>query len=551
MKNTKKTGFIFRLKNTGCLIFAFAFMQFGPAVNAVASDYFPGREWRTATPESQGMSSEVLTEMLDTIWKKNYSIDSITIVRNGFVILDAYNSSNYPQKNHNLFSCSKSVISALIGIAIDKGYIRSVDQPILSFFPERTAENLNQSKKNLTLKHVLMMATGLHCQDSYLYNWIGLREMKMKTDWVKHMIDLPMIAEPGSTFEYCNGATFLLSAVLQKTTGKNALEFANEHLFMPLAIENAEWKKNQQGISLGYSELYLRPRDMAKFGYLCLKKGKWKEKQIVSTRWVNESTQRHISATMTPGYGYQWWVVSPDIYTAIGYEGQRIYVLKKQNMVVVITASLGGQGFLIPDGLIRGYIIPSVKSTTALPENQKAFQLLQSVTRFWQDFNLFAKLVGRVKFKVSAGKPEMKTYVNEEYGFSAQYQADLLALDPMPTPPAVHIRSSVEGLPSFIVEIEEIPPAIKLADSANYFVHWIKNELNTETINIRHKELIRLSDGTKANYFELEWYYQTANLVTSGVVVYKNGKMISILSTGHRSSSIEDLKKMSTSLVFK
>jgi len=551
MINAIKTGFIFRLKSAGCLIFAFALLQFGPAVNAVASDYFPGREWRTATPESQGMSSEVLTEMLDTIWKKNYSIDSITIVRKGFVVLDAYNSPNYPQKKHILYSCSKSVISALIGIAIDKGYIRSVDQPILSFFPERTAENLDQRKKNMTLKHVLMMATGLNCRDSYLYGWFGLTEMKGKSDWVKHMIDLPMIAEPGSTFEYCNGATFLLSAVLQKTTGKNALEFGNEHLFMPLAIENAEWKKNQRGISLGYSELYFRPRDMAKFGYLFLKKGKWKEKQLVSTRWVNESTQRHISATMTPGYGYQWWVVSPDIYTAIGYSGQRIYILKKQNMVVAITANLGMELGMVPDGLIRGYIMPSIKSATALPENQKAFQALQSVSRFWQDFNLFAKLVGRVKFKASAGKPEMKTYVNEEYGFSAQYQADLLAVDPMPTPPAVHIRSSVEGLPSFMVEIAEIPPAIELTESANYFVHWMKNKLNIETVNIRHKELTRLSDGTKANYFELGWYYQTINLVTSGVVVYKNGKMISILSTGGRNSSIEDLKKMSTSLVFK
>ena len=403
----------------------------------------------------------------------------------------------------------------------------------------------------MTLKHVLMMATGLNCRDSYLYRWLGLTEMKGKSDWVKHMIDLPMIAEPGSTFEYCNGATFLLSAVLQKTTGKNALEFANEHLFMPLAIENAEWKKNQRGISLGYRELYLRPRDMAKFGYLFLKKGKWKEKQLVSTRWVNESTQRHISATMTPGYGYQWWVVSPDIYTAIGYKGQHIYVLKKQKMVVVITASLSEQRFMIPDGLIRGYIMPSIKSVTALPENQKAFQALQSVTSFWQNLNLFAKLVGRVKFKASASKPEMKTYTNEEYGFSAQYQADLLAVDPMPTPPAVHIRSSVEGLPTFMVEIAEIPLAIKLTDSANYFVHWIKNELNIETVNIRHRELIRLSDGTKANYFELEWYYYQTSLVTSGVVVYKNGKMISILSTGVRNSSIEDLKKMSTSLVFK
>jgi CubicO group peptidase (beta-lactamase class C family) len=550
--NSKKTNFIFRLKSVGFLIFAFTLLQLVPAVNAVASDYFPGRDWRTATPESQGMSSEVLTEMLDTIWKKNYSIDSITIVRNGFVVLDAYNSSNYAQKNHNSYSCSKSVISALIGIAIDKGYIRSVDQPILSFFPKRTTENLNQSKKNLTLKHVLMMATGLNCRDSYLYRWIGLTEMKRKIDWVKHMIDLPMIAEPGSTFEYCNGATFLLSAVLQKTTGKNALEFANEHLFMPLAIENAEWENNQQGISLGYNGLYLRPRDMAKFGYLFLKKGKWKEEQLVSTRWVNESTQRHISATLTLGYGYQWWVVSPDIYTAIGYKGQRIYVLKKQNMVVAITADLGMEFSMVPDGLIRGYIIPSIKSATALPENQKAFQALQSATRFWQDLNLFAKLVGRVKYKVLADKPEMKTYVNEEYGFSAKYQADLLALDPMPTSPAVHIRSSIEGLPEFRVEIEAIPPAIKLTDSANYFVLWMKNKLNIETVNIRHKELITLSDGTQANYFELEWYYQyPGNLISSGVVVYKNGKMISILSTGGRYSSIEDLKKMSTSLIFK
>lgn len=543
--------FMFRLKRAGCLIIAFTLLQSCLAVNVVASTYFPGKNWRTATPESQGMSSEVLTEMLDTIWKKNYSIDSIIIVRNGFVVLEAYNSSSYPQKKHELYSCSKSVISALIGIAIEKGYIRSVDQPILSFFPERTAENLDQRKKSLTLKHVLMMATGLNCKDSYLYRWGGLTEMKRKGDWVKHMIDLPMIAEPGSTFEYCNGATFLLSAVLQKSTGKNALEFANEHLFMPLAIENAEWKKNQRGISFGFNGLSLRPRDMAKFGYLFLKKGKWKEKQLVSTRWVNESTRKHISATLAPGYGYQWWIVSPDIYTAIGYSGQRIYVLKKQNMVVAITAELGMEVGMVPDGLITGYIIPSIKSAAALPENPKAFQALQSVTRFWQDLNLISKLVGRVKYKVFADKPEMKTYVNKQYDFSAQYQADLLAVDPMPAPPAVHIRSNIEGLPDFRVEIEDIPPAIKLIDSANYFVDWMKNKLSIESINIQHKELITLPDGTQANYFELEWTYQyPTKLITSAVVAYKNGKMISILSTG-RYSSIEDLKKMSTSLVFK
>lgn len=551
MFNAIIKAFISRLKGAGCLISTFALLQFGLTANIVASDYFPGKEWRTATPESQGMSSEVLTKMLDYIWQKNYAIDSITIVRNGYVVLDAYRRSNKPQHKHNFYSCSKSVISALIGIAIDKGYIESVDQPILSFFPERTAENLDQRKKNMTLKHVLMMATGLRCQDSYLYGWVGLHEMRNKSDWVKHMIDLPMIEPLGSTFEYCNGATFLLSAVLQKTTGKNALEFANEHLFAPLAIENAEWEKNQQGISFGYNGLSLRPQDMAKFGYLFLKKGKWKEKQVVSTRWVNESTQKHIAATVTPGYGYQWWVVSPDIYTAIGYKGQRIYVLKKHNMVVVFTANVGMQGQQIPDGLLWGYIMPSIKSVTALPENRKAFQALQSATRFWQDFNVYARLVERIKSIKSASKPEMKTYVNEEYGFSARYNADLIVVNPKPDPPIIHDRSSVEGLRSFMVAIAEIPPAIKLADSADFFIFWIKNKLKIEAINIQHKELIKLSDGTEANYFELDWHYQRTNLVTSGVVVYKNDKQISILSTGSKYGSIEDLKQMSTSLVFK
>jgi CubicO group peptidase (beta-lactamase class C family) len=551
MFNAIIKAFVSRLKGAGCLISIFALLQFGLVANILASDYFPGKEWRTATPESQGMSSEALTKMLDYIWQKNYTIDSITIVRNGYVVLDAYNRSNKPQHKHILYSCSKSVISALIGIAIDKGYIKSVDQPILSFFPERTAENLDQRKKNLTLKHVLMMATGLRCQDSYLYGWVGLYEMRNKSDWVKHMINLPMIASPGSTFEYCNGATFLLSAVLQKTTGRNALEFANEHLFAPLAIENAEWKKNQQSISFGYNGLSLRPRDMAKFGYLFLKRGKWMEKQVVSTHWVNESTRKHMEATMTPGYGYQWWVVSPDIYTAIGYKGQRIYVLKKQNMVAVITANVGEQRAMIPEGLLWGYIMPSIKSVTALPENRKAFQALQSATRFWQDFNVYARLVERVKSLGPAGKPEMKTYVNEEYGFSARYHADLFVVDPMPATPIIHSRSSVDGLRSFMVVIAEIPSAIKLADSANFFVYGIKNQLKIETVNIQHKELIKLSDGTDANYFELDWHYQRTGLVTSGVAVNRNGKLISILSTGKKYGSIEDLKQMSTSLVFK
>jgi hypothetical protein len=145
----------------------------------------------------------------------------------------------------------------------------------------------------------------------------------------------------------------------------------------------------------------------------------------------------------------------------------------------------------------------------------------------------------------------LKTYVNEEHGFSAQYNANLIVVNPKPALSIIHGRSSVEGLPSFMVAIAEIPPSTKQADSANFFIYGIKNKLKIETVNIQHKELIKLSDGTEANYFELDWRYQRTGLVTSGVVVYRDGKLISILSTGRKYSSMEDLKQMTTSLVFK
>ena len=246
----------------------------------------------------------MLSDMIDLMWRKNHEIDSILIVRNGHVVLDTYNYSQKPETKHMIYSCTKSIVSALIGIAIEKGYIKSIDQPLLDFFPEKTPENPDSRKQKITLKHLLKMATGLDCKDSYLYGNIELWDMLDSEDWAQHVIDLPMIEDPDSRFEYCNGASYLLTAVLQKTMKLTGLEFAKEHLFNPLGITDIDWKANAQGITIGHVGLVMRPRDMARFGYLYLKNGKWENRQIVPAQWVVESTRNLISINKLGRHGH-------------------------------------------------------------------------------------------------------------------------------------------------------------------------------------------------------------------------------------------------------
>jgi CubicO group peptidase (beta-lactamase class C family) len=327
------------------------------------------------------MDSEMLADMLDTIQKRNYHIDSVSVVRNGYMVADAYVHPFSPDSRHVIHSCTKSIISALVGIAIEEGYIKSVEQPVLDFFPGRTVAHLDANKKAMTLEDVLTMSTGLECRDSYLYRWRGLRQMRQSQDWVQFVLDLPMAEEPGTRFEYCNGASFLLSAIIQETTGMSASAFAEKRLFGPLGISDAEWPSNPQGITIGWSELHMRPHDMAKIGYLYLNKGQWDGKQIVPSAWVEASTRKQISATLQDGYGYQWWVAHNGVYMALGYAGQFIFVMPEQALVVAFTSDLEERDFYVPQRLLNDFIIPAGKSPTALPANPDGVALLESRTQ--------------------------------------------------------------------------------------------------------------------------------------------------------------------------
>ena len=361
------------------LILFFIFLISAPVSNA--SDNWPTAGWRTATPEKQGLDSEKLADMMEKTLEEKYKINSITIVRNGYIVLDAYFYPFEKGARHIIHSCTKSITSAAFGIAVDKGYIKNLNQPVLDFFLEKQFANLNAAKKSITLKNLLTMTSGLKTEDSYLYRWRGLNAMIQKKDWVQYVLDRPMAEKPGSRFEYSNCVTFLLSAIIQKATKQNTFDFLKQHLFKQLGITDVNWCAAPDGIHVGYGQMWLNPHDMAKIGWLYLNNGQWDGQQILSEKWVADSTRKQINATLYDGYGYQWWVSYDKFYAAVGHRGQFIYVLPRQNMVVVFTSNLAEADFFIPENLLNKFILPAATSEPQLPENPDQTARLNSYVK--------------------------------------------------------------------------------------------------------------------------------------------------------------------------
>mgnify|MGYP001056266325 FL=1 len=196
----------------------------------MAQSYFPANQWRTATPESQGGNSKLLAKGIREI-EKNYSgqINSVTVVTNGYMVLDAYVPPFDANTLHDLASVTKSFTSTLIGIAIKQGLIKDVNQKVISFFPDRKIKNPHLWKNEMTIEHLLTMRSG---QKVIVENGeVTLFQMMSSPDWLQFMLDLPMETKPGTKFIYNSGGVYLLTAIIQKVSGMSALEFAKKHLF--------------------------------------------------------------------------------------------------------------------------------------------------------------------------------------------------------------------------------------------------------------------------------------------------------------------------------
>ena len=361
---------------------------------------WPDPDWTVKTPKSQDMNSSVIEEMYDFIYNNQSDFQSVMIVRNGYIIdenflfyyqrstseifksqiSDAYNQLRDDTK-HAIWSCTKSVTSLLIGIAIEEGYIDSVDQKLFDIFSDKWKPSYgNETKKDITIEHLLTMTSGLEWDE--LTDGFNLWGPAGYT--LDYILEKPLVTEPGTSFEYSTGACQLLSSIIQKETGMKTSEFAQQYLFEPIGIQGSEWEWDEAAwqwgsgalttISFGGFGIYMAPRAMARIGLLALNNGTWDGDQVVPEDWIDISSTSHVTEGLfAPGteYGYLWWL-SPEYYSASGLFGQRIIVIPEHDIVVVLTHEATAD-ILLPeiDVIVTDYIIEAVlppsKSTPPIP----------------------------------------------------------------------------------------------------------------------------------------------------------------------------------------
>ncbi|MFM8394859.1 MAG: serine hydrolase domain-containing protein, partial [Acidobacteriota bacterium] len=308
----------------------------------------PSREaagdWPTATPESQGIDSEAIAAAIESLRERQAPIHSLLIVRRGKLVTEAYFHPYDGKAPHDIASVTKPITTTLVGLAIRKGLIATVDEPMLNVFKGRAIANIDQRKEAVRIKHLLTMSSGLGCKAQA--GEPTLWEMLSAPDNVGFMLDLPMTDEPGAKFVYCSGGMHLLSGAISRRSGMSAAAFARLNLFGPLGIRQWSWPRDPQQISHGFGNLHLLPRDMARLGQLFLDQGRWQGRQVVPAEWVEQATQRHLR-TGGPGtsdYGYGWRIPtngSPVTFEASGRGGQQISILRDLQTVIVIN----GGGF--------------------------------------------------------------------------------------------------------------------------------------------------------------------------------------------------------------
>jgi CubicO group peptidase (beta-lactamase class C family) len=324
------------------LLFAALPLKAALAAPADEPAAWPTAGWATSTPEAQGMDSAALARLVER--GEANGLDSILVTRHGKLVAEAYYAPYRAGLKHAVNSVTKAVVGTLTGMAIQDGLLASRDQPVLPFFSDRTVANADAAKKAITLGHLLDQTSGLDWKEKLDASVPeSMIQMRRSRDWQGFVLDRPMAQAPGSGFNYNSGNSHLLSAIVAKKTGGSTLAYAQKRLFAPLGIGDVRWIKDPQGVEAGGFGLYLQPRDMAKIGYLYLRKGQWAGRQLLPAEWVEQvftaSVDMGFGAKPAYSYANGWWTIPEKrAYIAAGYNRQLIIVLPEVDVVAVTTS---------------------------------------------------------------------------------------------------------------------------------------------------------------------------------------------------------------------
>jgi CubicO group peptidase (beta-lactamase class C family) len=345
--------------------------------------------WSIASPESVGMDGALLCRIASRLQLTGSEVHAVVIARHGKLIFEQYFAGidqpwGYPEgprdfdatSMHDMRSASKSVISLLVGIAIDRKLIASADEPAIKFFPEYHSSKTT-GWDNVTLRHLLTMSSGIRWDETL--NWTDPKNdephLGFEADPVGYVLSKPIAAPPDTVWVYNGGGTDLLGHLLERVSGQSLEAFARDVLFQPLGIADFEWKNyRRNGKIAAAAGLRLRPRDAAKIGQIVLDRGTWSGRQIVSADWIARSIAPRFQATGYFGgvlfYGYQWWMGRSlsdgrevKWVAAFGWGGQRIIVVPDLDLVMMTTAAQYGkpkEGLAAMD-ILANVVIPSIR----------------------------------------------------------------------------------------------------------------------------------------------------------------------------------------------
>jgi CubicO group peptidase (beta-lactamase class C family) len=352
-------------------------------------DYWPTVGWRTAAPDQQGMDPAVLDD-LDTQVPDSYpQVRGLLVVRHGYLVYERYRRGLDAEDGHNSYSVTKSVVSALVGIALRDQQLEGLDQTVEELLADHLPADADPRLRRVTVEQLLTMTSGLAGDEALPGGLDGISDrMAHSRDWVRHILGRRLVSEPGAEFAYSSASSHLLSAMVADSSGQSTLAFARAELFAPLGItvddalepairdwpltraelaayEQAPvaWPKDPRGYHFGGGFLKLPARDLAKLGYLYLNGGRWDGAQVVPAEYVAASTRAQNDPSVgSGGYGYQWWVTNETghaSFRAMGFAGQVLQVIPELDLVVVITSD-PGQEHSDPANLIGTTIVPAV-----------------------------------------------------------------------------------------------------------------------------------------------------------------------------------------------
>lgn len=329
--------------------------------------------WNSSTPEAQMMRSQVLDSAFVQAQQLGF-VDGLLIIRIGFIVGEKYYNGYQVFTPHNVMSVSKSFLSAITGLALQQGYVDSLEEKMLGYFPEYIYPGMDDRKRAITIRHLLTMHMGIanEADNNYGVYW----EIYNSNNWIKTTIEYPLKNAPGERMSYNTFQTHLLSAIITKATGKSTLEFARQNLFNPMGITVDAWEKDPQGYYFGGNSMHFVPREMAVLGYLYLNDGMLNNVRIVPREWVHLTTTAFTNwqgktwgAWKDYNYGYLWWlgkINNYDLFMAYGYGGQFVINFPELNLIVVSTA----KNLVDPDtstvqewaifDLIAKYVLPAV-----------------------------------------------------------------------------------------------------------------------------------------------------------------------------------------------